>query len=115
MKRPDGELRLWLLDPKYKLDSETRPVGEETPDEGLKGSPKKVDIDKMHAYRDAIRGGQGEVAVLYAGILYPGETQRYSAGLAALRAIPGHAEKLHEDLDRDLAPLFTWTGQVEGT
>jgi hypothetical protein len=35
------------------------------------GKPKKVDIDKMHAYRDAIRDADDYRVVRFAGILYP--------------------------------------------
>jgi len=91
-----------VLDAKYKLASELmsessqiarseevrvdlEEIGE-TPDHGvltgldrsgLPLRPKKVDIDKMHTYRDAIRGPQGEPIVQSAHIIYPGETVEY--------------------------------------
>lgn len=109
---PGEPLRLILVDPKYKLDSELlggeRGVLESELDAMLEGQlpklavlpmmplapaqsgrPKKVDIDKMHAYRDAIRNSDGYRAVVYAAIMYPGETVRFGNELAALRALPG--------------------------
>ena len=59
--RPTGETRLLLFDPKYKLRSEfiAAPIDDDDdPLFGEAGQPKKVDIDKMHAYRDAIRDEQ---------------------------------------------------------
>ena len=58
--------RLFVFDPKYKLDSEGHD------EESLTGRPHKTDIDKMHAYRDAIRGEGGKRVIEYAAILYPG-------------------------------------------
>jgi hypothetical protein len=51
------------LRPKYKLQSEE--AGE--PGDG---KPKKIDIDTMHAYRDAIRTLTEQRVVSYAAILY---------------------------------------------
>jgi len=84
MTQVDGTYTLYLFDAKYKLDSNA-------------ARPQKVDIDKMHAYRDAIRP-QGKPAVRYAAILYPGELQNYDAGLQALPADPAHSERLREAL-----------------
>lgn len=76
--------RLYLFDPKYKL------IAEETNAGRRDGKPKKEDIDKMHAYRDAIRDASGERVVEYAAIMYPGsETQTYGRGLEALSSLPG--------------------------
>src|SRR5262249_8297330 len=47
--------RLYLFDPKYKLQSEEGDIGD--------GRPKKIDIDTMHAYRDAIRDQDGQRVV----------------------------------------------------
>lgn len=80
--------RVYLLDPKYKLDGEAL-EGEEPA-----GKPKKVDLDKMHAYRDAIRDAGGRRVVRYAAILYPGPEHRYSDGIEALSAYPGAEESL---------------------
>ncbi len=80
---PDERPRVYLFDPKYKLK------GEHLEGESGDGSPKKVDIDKMHAYRDATRGEEGERLVHYAAILYPGPSVRYVKGLEALSAYPG--------------------------
>jgi len=84
--RPQGDSpQLYVFDPKYKLDSDQESIGN--------GSPKKEDIDKMHAYRDALRGQHGERVVRYAAILYPGPEVSFSAGdhtpeIAALSANP---------------------------
>lgn len=76
--------RLYLFDPKYKL------IAEDTDPERSDGKPKKEDIDKMHAYRDAIRDASGERVVEYAAIMYPGsETKTYGRGLEALSSLPG--------------------------
>jgi hypothetical protein len=83
--------RVLVFDPKYKLDSE------ELEGEITDGRPKKVDIDKMHAYRDAIRDTANEHAVEFAAIIYPGAaTERFGAGLEALAARPG--EGFEQDL-----------------
>jgi len=80
-----------VLDPKYKLDGE---VGEE-----FLATPKKIDLDKMHAYRDAIVDtGSGERVVQYAAIIYPGPTKRYD-GIAALQGRPKQKSGLREKLE----------------
>ena len=56
--------------------------------------PKKVDIDKMHAYRDAIRMNDERV-VTYAAILFPGPpAPPFGSGVEAISAVPGGAEPL---------------------
>ena len=76
--------RLYIFDPKYKLIAENADAGRGD------GKPKKEDIDKMHAYRDAIRDASGERVVEYAAIMYPGsETETYGQGLEALSSLPG--------------------------
>lgn len=85
---PDGPPSVYLFDPKYKLDGE--PLESAT---GA-GKPKKVDIDKMHAYRDAIRDRDGRRVVRYAAILYPGSERRFPHGVEALAAFPGAAASL---------------------
>lgn len=77
-----------MFDPKYKLEGEV--IEGIAPD----GKPKKVDIDKMHAYRDAIRDEQGRRVVDYAAILFPGPEVRYDDGLEALSAVPGRGLQL---------------------
>jgi predicted component of viral defense system (DUF524 family) len=72
---------LLLFDPKYKLQSEE----EAEPGDG---KPKKIDIDTMHAYRDAIRTNTEERIVTYAAILYPGPEERYGDGIEALSSRP---------------------------
>jgi PD-(D/E)XK nuclease superfamily len=108
--RRGSSVRLLLLDPKYKLLSETLESRlHEQSDSGLaqeleevteasgprsapRGLPKKIDIDKMHTYRDAIRGSDGASAVVAAYILYPGDTVRFpqeNSLVGGLRSIPG--------------------------
>jgi hypothetical protein len=79
--RPNAATAIWLFDPKYKLDGEIGAGATNT-------SPLKVDIDKMHAYRDAIRDGDGVRAVRYAAILYPGQTCVFPDGIEAISAVP---------------------------
>ncbi|MHC0037943.1 DUF2357 domain-containing protein [Pseudoneobacillus sp. C159] len=81
-----SERKVIIFDPKYKLDSEEWNNEE---NEVAKGKPKKVDIDKMHAYRDSIRDRDGQLVVMYASILYPGKTIHYFDGLGAIKAYPG--------------------------
>lgn len=72
---------VYLFDPKYKLSVVGVSADEhEDADEVVLGGPKKVDIDKMHSYRDAIRRPDGSHAVRYAAILYPGETRPFATG-----------------------------------
>jgi predicted component of viral defense system (DUF524 family) len=100
VRRPNGERRIVIFDPKYKLDSEL-PAGntvssdagdsarqEPESETGGLGKPKKVDIDKMHAYRDSIRDTKDHRVVSYAAILYPGQTIEFGLGLAAISARP---------------------------
>ncbi len=67
-----------LFDPKYKLIAD---------DEGS-GTPVKADVDKMHAYRDAIRGPDNAHVVRFAATIYPGESILYGQDIAALGALP---------------------------
>ncbi|MBN1834383.1 MAG: DUF2357 domain-containing protein [Spirochaetales bacterium] len=92
---PDGSQAVHLFDPKYKLESQWV-------EEGQDPKPKKIDIDKMHAYRDAIRGPAGERVVRYAATLYPGPTVTYTEGLEAIRAYPGEDGELAPRLSRIL-------------
>jgi hypothetical protein len=117
VERSDGTARIYLFDPKYKLLSEDLPpqVQEDLPsreevipiDNPLASSarmpnlarPQKADIDKMHAYRDAIRDSYGNRAVAYAAILYPGPFKGFRHhDIAALPAIPGSEDLLEEHL-----------------
>ena len=90
---PPGERpRLYLFDPKYKLEGEPLEA-----DGGAK--PKKMDIDKMHAYRDAICDASGRQVVEYAAILYPGSGKVFpEAGVEAISAKPAESATLHERL-----------------
>lgn len=81
VRRPGEPAALYLFDPKYKLDGEADPDDES-------GQPTKVDIDKMHAYRDAIRDGENERVVRSASILYPGPFRAYGQEIMALPAYP---------------------------
>jgi predicted component of viral defense system (DUF524 family) len=102
--RPGEQPSLFLFDPKYKLDSEI----EAEPGDGR---PKKVDIDKMHAYRDAIRGTNGQRVVRYAAILYPGPGVRYGDNVEALPARPLEVSRLEERLRGILAEALTVAGR----
>lgn len=91
---PIKPLKVIIFDPKYKLDSDA--VGSYD----VAGHPKKVDIDKMHSYRDAIRDVNEQHVVEYAAILYPGRSISYGYGIEAISARPYNIEefncKLHE-------------------
>jgi hypothetical protein len=102
---PGAPPRVWLFDPKYKLD------GEPLEAEGG-GKPKKVDIDKMHAYRDAIRTADGERVVRHAAILYPGAGRLYPGGIEAVSAIPGYDGPLQARLRTILSDAL---GSVVGS
>lgn len=77
-----GRRALFLFDPKYKLWGD----GSGTAGDGR---PKKEDVDKMHAYRDAIRDRGGGRPVRFAAILYPGPEAWFGSDVAALPALPG--------------------------
>jgi hypothetical protein len=100
---PTGHTRAVIFDPKYKLD------GDVLADDGGDGGPQKMDIDKMHAYRDAIRDRSLRRIVTYAAILYPGREIRYADDIEALTAYPGHSDnlesRLREVLAQALAPF----------
>jgi hypothetical protein len=82
----NGGMRLLVLDPKYKLDGE---IGDEA-----SVTPKKTDIDKMHAYRDAIVDARdGRRVVAFAATIYPGPDVAYDT-VAALQGRPGRADVL---------------------
>ena len=97
--------RLFVFDPKYKLDSEDHD------EEGASGQPKKSDIDKIHAYRDAIRWHGGKQAIDFAAILYPGPSQQFGDNVAALQAVGGHEGRLRMELDGILATALTIRAQ----
>jgi hypothetical protein len=92
IRRPDQPPLLYIFDPKYKLDGEAMETTDDAEIAPVAGGPKKVDIDKMHAYRDAIRAADGSRAVAYAAILYPGPHVTFpGAEIEAISAIPGVA------------------------
>ena len=88
--RPGFSEQVYLFDPKYKLDGEL--------DISRASRPLKVDVDKMHAYRDAIRGADGGRVVEYAAILYPGDSASFSGTIEALGARHSNADKLDKRL-----------------
>jgi predicted component of viral defense system (DUF524 family) len=92
-----------LLDPKYKLDSEA----DADPGDGM---PKKEDVDKMHAYRDAIRDVSGAHVVQHAATLYPGTSKTYGDGLSAIRAYPGDEHDMRHRV-RDLVGRLVDTAE----
>lgn len=98
---PDESQAVYLFDPKYKLDSQWV-------EDDRDPRPKKIDIDKMHAYRDAIRGPAGERVVRYAATLYPGPTVTYTKGLEAIRAYPGEDAQLGPRVTRILEDQPEW-------
>ncbi len=92
--------KLLIFDPKYKLDS----YGKDSSD----SSSQKDDIDKMHAYRDAIRDENNKRIVSFAAILYPGDALEIfpsngiadisRADIAAIPAKPDEPEKFQETI-----------------
>ena len=99
--RPGMQTKIVILDPKYKLDGEDISDEEssdhpEITSDTTSARPKKIDIDKMHAYRDAIRDRDGNRVVSFAGILYPGQSQTFSEDVQAIRAVPGEDQELRE-------------------
>lgn len=59
--------------------------------------PRKVDLDRLHAYRDAVYTRQGEHArPLFTGgaLLYPGHNENYPPGLQALTCLPTYELRL---------------------
>jgi hypothetical protein len=108
---PGDETAVWIFDPKYKLVSATVPaatVGDDETDASQSPSlPKRLDLDAMHAYRDAIRASDGAPVVRYAATLYPGQTKNYDAGLAAIRAYPTDDASLQAKLRQVLVRALT--------
>ena len=95
-----------MLDAKFKVRFIAKvddDLEEESQEAQNGGKFKRVDLDKMHAYRDAIP------AALSAWVLYPGtETQRFSVnggdsesessweGVGAMHCVPGSDVGLSE-------------------
>lgn len=101
-----GDERIYLFDPKYKLQSEDGVPVED-------GIPKKIDIDTMHAYRDAIRLGNERI-VEHAAIIYPGSSRNYGHDVAAISAQPDQSDDFDETLRRVLQePLERVTSTIE--
>ena len=99
VERPGGEIDVYLLDPKYKLDSEAESATQSA-------RPKKVDIDTMHAYRDSIRDDTGRRVVRFAATLYPGPTVDFGPGLEAISAVPSQDEELNARLRSAILPAL---------
>lgn len=99
---PSASTQVYIFDPKYKLQSE------EGVSAAIEARPKKVDIDTMHAYRDAIRRDDQRV-VRYAATLYPGRTTRFAHGLEAISAIPGNGARLQDHVRAVLEPALDMT------
>ena len=97
VRAPDSVPRLFVFDPKYKLESEY------LDEEGLAGRPKKSDIDKVHAYRDAVRGQDGKRVIQYAAILYPGPSQHFGEDITALQAVAGREHGLRTEFEMVLS------------
>jgi len=89
---------VYVFDPKYKLQSDDSA--------NVQARPKKVDVDAMHAYRDAIRDAAGGHVVRHAALLYPGGDHSYGSGLTAWRARPGDAEHLRASARTVLEPAL---------
>ena len=94
----EGDTTITILDPKYKLDSETQTTVDPEEAKVPRGRPKRQDIDAMHAYRDAIRDDADRRPVRYAATLYPGPTEKFGRQVAALQAHPLHTRSLQRDL-----------------
>jgi predicted component of viral defense system (DUF524 family) len=111
--RKGNTTRVYIFDPKYRLATEeTAPDSADSEIQGeaeatVEGTsenprPKKTDIDKMHAYRDAIRDAEGRRVVEYAAILYPGPSKSYGEGVEAIGAYPGTDNELGYALEEVL-------------
>jgi len=105
IRDPDGSINVVLFDPKYKVAEYSGVL-----DKSLK--PLKADIDKMHAYRDAIRDQDGVRVVSFAAILYPGPTVQFTGGIGAIGAQPLRAPVLRSNL-RSI--LISALGDTSGT
>ncbi|MCA1841445.1 MAG: restriction endonuclease-like protein [Actinobacteria bacterium] len=103
-----GDRRLLVFDPKYKLESD---FGNDT---DIDARPKKEDIDKMHAYRDAICDAFSERIVGFAAILYPGPSAGYGDNIAALNAIPANAVQLRSRIIEVIENLVGNIGEGGG-
>jgi predicted component of viral defense system (DUF524 family) len=101
--RPNGETKVYVFDPKYKLDSEEQNTDDQSV---VGGKPKKVDVDKMHAYRDAIRDKEGNRVVMFAATLYPGETYTYGEGLSAIQTYPSKTTEFDETISHVLKEIL---------
>jgi len=102
---------VYIFDPKYKLQSEHMQASPDGADVAVSpGMPKKVDIDKMHSYRDSIRDSNLQRAVRYAAILYPGAEVRYADDIEALHAYPGDVDALKTRLSEVLRKALTASG-----
>lgn len=87
-----------LFDPKYKI--------EQSKDLSA-GRPRKEDIDKMHAYRDAIRDRNGNRVVQFAGIIYPGPDHSFRDDIFALCGMPGDSHRLRNAVRQIISTALT--------
>ena len=109
--RPGLPVEVQVFDPKYKLRQPASSTDSEIDgnEEVFPGGPKKTDIDKMHAYRDAIRRDDGSHAVSYAAILYPGEDRSFAAGIGAIQCRPSRSIELEQTLVSAFSDLLAST------
>lgn len=71
---PQGVQERWIIfEVKYRMDTERA---------------RKADLDKVHAYRDALRDASGRALVTLGVLLYPGPTQDYSPFIQAWESRP---------------------------
>ena len=72
------------------------------------GRPRKVDLDRLHAYRDSVyvRSSSPSNRRLFVGgaLLYPGYLERYEPGLEALTCLPEQELRLDYLLNHLLNP-----------
>lgn len=91
--QPTQPAQIWLWDAKYRLGDDLK-------------RPSKVDLDRMHAYRDALRSETGATVVTMACILYPGPSLTFAPGLSALQASPLAPEDLQQALSLQVQGLL---------
>jgi len=92
LRRVGRPPQLWLWDAKYRQASAQR-------------GPEKEDLDRMHAYRDALRDRQGHALVTSATIFYPGPSRSFGEGLDAIQADPLQREAFQKSLKCQLSAL----------
>ncbi|HEY9840706.1 MAG: nuclease domain-containing protein [Candidatus Sericytochromatia bacterium] len=83
LRVPGRPLQLLVFETKYRSEA---------------GQPLKQDLDKLHAYRDAIRHADGSAVVAAAVLLYPGQSRRYLGSLQAWQLLPEQATDASQEL-----------------